>query len=499
MAATKCLTGDEVAVYLFNRPNLHNELVLLQVLWNLPPGGFPQTDEGIAMFRRWWLERQEGLDDQPLDRLRQQISNISRRYGLPEVIDSMALDLILYGRCETPGPSPVFEWKQLGTKTICWVEGKTIYRDRGILRERVWEMYFPSRPGSQPLAVGDLVSWEEPMYWGQAMPQRSWIEIEDGEFGVKQCYLCGQVISDEEARHSELEFSLESDYLALGSRSGTSRMSVPDRWKMELLSCPDDPLSLTSAHILFYPPPLAVPTVAVALSSGVGLQGETAPELRPEQQTPVEAQPDPADRPLNVFRKQGEYWDIAFQGGEQFRLRDMKGLNYIHCLLGYPFREFPVTELYAATEKHIPDDRMVASLEGDYGDEREYGITDLGGDQTVFDTQTRDTLRARLDELIERREDAESWDNANMKEEIDQEVEWIREELRVNLDYKGEPRKMPDEHDKLRQAVYKTIERAREKIRQHDPGLYEYLKDHIETGARCCYSPNSNSLLDWEL
>src|SRR5262249_60607064 len=37
----------------------------------------------------------------------------------------------------------------------------------------------------------------------------------------------------------------------------------------------------------------------------------------------------------NVFRREGEYWTIAY-GGTAIRLRDTKGLGYIACLLAHP-------------------------------------------------------------------------------------------------------------------------------------------------------------------
>ena len=46
----------------------------------------------------------------------------------------------------------------------------------------------------------------------------------------------------------------------------------------------------------------------------------------------------------HVFRREGEYWTIAY-AGEVIRLRDSKGLRYLAHLLRQPGRPVPVTEL----------------------------------------------------------------------------------------------------------------------------------------------------------
>ena len=48
----------------------------------------------------------------------------------------------------------------------------------------------------------------------------------------------------------------------------------------------------------------------------------------------------------NVFRREGDYWLVAFEG-QIVRLRDLKGLRYLARLLGDPGREFHVRDLVA--------------------------------------------------------------------------------------------------------------------------------------------------------
>jgi hypothetical protein len=48
-----------------------------------------------------------------------------------------------------------------------------------------------------------------------------------------------------------------------------------------------------------------------------------------------------------VFRREGEYWSIAFDG-QAFRLKDTKGLHYPAHLLRHPGRELHALDLAAA-------------------------------------------------------------------------------------------------------------------------------------------------------
>ena len=48
----------------------------------------------------------------------------------------------------------------------------------------------------------------------------------------------------------------------------------------------------------------------------------------------------------NVFRREGDYWSVAFEG-QTVRLRDLKGLRYLARLLADPGREFHVLDLVA--------------------------------------------------------------------------------------------------------------------------------------------------------
>jgi hypothetical protein len=73
----------------------------------------------------------------------------------------------------------------------------------------------------------------------------------------------------------------------------------------------------------------------------------TARRARSSPPAPRWPSVDAPDR--DIFRLEGEYWTIAYQGA-LFRLRDAKGLRYLAHLLLRPGQRFPAAELVAAAE-----------------------------------------------------------------------------------------------------------------------------------------------------
>lgn len=62
---------------------------------------------------------------------------------------------------------------------------------------------------------------------------------------------------------------------------------------------------------------------------------------------------DDSPPPVNLFRIEGEYWTIAFEG-QICRLRDTKGLRYVAHLLAHPSVRIAATELVAAARSRSP-------------------------------------------------------------------------------------------------------------------------------------------------
>src|SRR5262245_4494184 len=76
-------------------------------------------------------------------------------------------------------------------------------------------------------------------------------------------------------------------------------------------------------------------------------------------------------QPVNLFRIEGEYWTIAFDG-RVFRLRDTKGLRYVAHLLAHPATRVGAVALVAAAGSKLGTEHDVSHDENsDAGGERE--------------------------------------------------------------------------------------------------------------------------------
>lgn len=64
----------------------------------------------------------------------------------------------------------------------------------------------------------------------------------------------------------------------------------------------------------------------------------------------------------NVFRKEGEYWTISFQGA-MFRMRDTIGMHYLGRLLAHPGVEFSAEDLAAVARRARNSRRSAASID----------------------------------------------------------------------------------------------------------------------------------------
>ena len=76
----------------------------------------------------------------------------------------------------------------------------------------------------------------------------------------------------------------------------------------------------------------------------------------------------------NVFRREGDYWLLAFEG-QSVRLRDMRGVQYLARLLGSPGREFHVVDLVAVAQVGPADTIHVAEPGLRFGDAGDRGCS----------------------------------------------------------------------------------------------------------------------------
>ena len=111
----------------------------------------------------------------------------------------------------------------------------------------------------------------------------------------------------------------------------------------------------------------------------------------------VPAQPAPGE-PAMQFRREGDYWTIAFDG-KVIRMRDAKGLGYLARLLRHPHREFHVLDLLTGDAPRGATARP---------ERLAVGTPDAGA---VLDEPAKHAYRGRIAELEAEIEQARRWND----------------------------------------------------------------------------------------
>jgi tetratricopeptide (TPR) repeat protein len=215
------------------------------------------------------------------------------------------------------------------------------------------------------------------------------------------------------------------------------------------------------------------------LAGGAGLNG--APLSSPH---PPPRETD-ADQSGNVFRKEGDYWTIRYNG-TVLRLKDSKGLQYIARLLRDPGREFHVADLLAAIEEPQAGDSAGAQVtktrsNGPRG-ARVSGLPD---------GKAKAAYRERLQQLHAELDEAERFNDLLRATSAREEIDCLTSELAGRYGVAGLERVSNQPIEQIRKAVTNRIHAALVKIRKETPPLARHLSNAIKTGTFCAYRPEN--------
>ena len=179
-----------------------------------------------------------------------------------------------------------------------------------------------------------------------------------------------------------------------------------------------------------------------------------------------------------VFRKKGQVWEVRFAGGQDFILLPSKGAAYLHLLLSHPRVPFSAIDLACRVAKN-PERYALSS----------------GGEQS--DRESLTAYRARYDELQEELDEARKNNDPGAESGIQQEIEWLVEQVRKDRGLGGRLRKASDDRDRVRKAVGNAIRRAVKDIGQFDKRLADHLTSpRLSCGLNPCYTPDQD--ITWE-
>lgn len=187
----------------------------------------------------------------------------------------------------------------------------------------------------------------------------------------------------------------------------------------------------------------------------------------------------PSDATADVFRREGDYWTLAWRG-EVGRLRDMRGLHYIAQLLRDPGREFHALDLLNADGAGV----LWASPRG--------GLE-------LLDARAKVAYRQRLDDLRDELEEAERLADADRAARAQAERDAIAEQLAAAVGLDGRDRRAAAATERARCTVTQGIQRALKRANTVLPALADELRLRIKTGVFCVYVPDPPHPTQWVL
>ena len=203
----------------------------------------------------------------------------------------------------------------------------------------------------------------------------------------------------------------------------------------------------------------------------------------------VSRAPAPAAQQEERFVREGESWDIAYDG-QSLRLRDVKGLRYIAFLLAAPGREVHVLELVAAVDGAPQADATA-------GD----GLQAVSGTafDPLLDPQAKAEYRGRLEDLRAEYDEARGFGDDERAARIEQEIDALVEGLARAAGLGGRDRQMASPAERARVNVTKAIRTAIKLAGRESPTLEEHLTASIHTGRFCSYAPPGAAPPRWHI
>ena len=226
---------------------------------------------------------------------------------------------------------------------------------------------------------------------------------------------------------------------------------------------------------------------ARTILEGIQAAPPVAPPVKVEDHDAVDERPVAS---LNVFRREGDYWSVIFEG-RTVRVRDLKGMRYLARLLADPGREYHVLDLVAA--------ETGSGAQGASSQAAGLPRSALGDAGESLDAQAKDAYRRRLAEIDDDLEQARAIGDAERAAQADTEREFLVQELARAFGLGGRDRRAASTSERARAAVTRAIRQAMTRITEHHPQLGHHLSRTIRTGTYCAYVPDPRAPARWRL
>ncbi|MGQ0432665.1 MAG: alpha/beta fold hydrolase [Microthrixaceae bacterium] len=243
------------------------------------------------------------------------------------------------------------------------------------------------------------------------------------------------------------------------------------------------------------------PEVTSAWANQSHGDGATRP-LATDVVSPVQPVPEPwalqPDGPPRVhqngsapiFRLEGEYWTIAFDG-TTFRMRNIRGLQLIARLLAAPGRELHALDLDGGTESAGGVSRASAAQAGLVGT--------ADGALPALDTAAKAAYKQRLGDLAEELEEAQHFNDPERAARAQAEIDALVQALTEAVGLGGRDRPTGSATERARVNVTRSIKTAIRRIEDLNLPLGLHLGASIRTGTFCSYTPDPRAPIEWQL
>jgi non-specific serine/threonine protein kinase len=191
-----------------------------------------------------------------------------------------------------------------------------------------------------------------------------------------------------------------------------------------------------------------------------------------------------------VFRREGQYWTIAYEGAV-LRLKHTKGLAHLSQLLRHPDEDLHALFLVALAEGFLPDAASAASRA-----EAGLNASRLGNGELV-DAQARANYRSRVADLREQIAEAEANHDLGRLENARAELDQLFEQLAGAFGHRGSGR-AGTVSERARLNVTRAIKSSIGRIQEHHPALARHLFRKIRTGTFCSYVGDGPGMSRWQ-
>jgi hypothetical protein len=191
------------------------------------------------------------------------------------------------------------------------------------------------------------------------------------------------------------------------------------------------------------------------------------------------------------FRKEGDFWAIAYEGEKLPPLKNGLGLRYIACLLRYPHQEIHSKELIRALEGHEvnPSGELYSKMNKDQVTEDGLTVCGLGDSGPILDSKAKAEYKERLNEIQKELGEAQRFNDLPRAAKLQEEMGFIKRELKRALGLGGKDRREGDTTERVRKAVTNRIKTSLKKISKEHSSLGQHLSNAINTGTFCSYTP----------